>query len=110
MEQHDDPQMTTCTRCRAVIERNPHRSGACPGWPCYAAPRPEADARLEALLQPGPDSARPTFRPPAEPAAAPPRQPGPRRLTPLRPHRSPGTRMPAQAVAAVLVTEAAPGR
>lgn len=101
--------MVTCTRCRAVIERSPHRSGACPGWPCYAQPRPEADARLEALLRPAPGSAKLHVRPPAEPTSAawPPR---PRRLTRLCPHCRPGARIPAQAVAVVLVTGAAPAR
>ncbi|MFI6158154.1 hypothetical protein ACIBCA_36320 [Kitasatospora sp. NPDC051170] len=93
-----------------MIEHTPHRSGACPGWPCYAVPRPEAAARLQALLQPGPGGVQPHPRPPAETADALARPTRARRLTTrLRPHRRAGARIPAQAVA-VLVTEAAPGR
>lgn len=73
-----DPLMTTCTRCRHIIERTPLRSGACPGWPCHAATRPDATDHLEALLQPGPDAVPPWVSPSASPpgaAVSPPRRP-----------------------------------
>ncbi|MFF1908228.1 hypothetical protein [Kitasatospora sp. NPDC058218] len=109
----ENAQMMTCTECRAVVERTPYRSGACPGWPCHAHPRPEAQSRLDALLQPGPDTTWPS-------TAQLPRLPAPtttrvrptrtRRLAALRPRRLPAARIPVQAVAAVLVAEVASGR
>ncbi|WP_327072091.1 hypothetical protein OG196_42835 [Kitasatospora purpeofusca] len=105
--------MTTCTRCTALVELIPQRPGSCPGWPCHARPRPEATARLDALLHPGqPDVAPLDARPPvrfATSAEFPPAH-APRGLARLRPRRRPAARIPVQAVAAVLVTEAASGR
>ncbi|MFB7675299.1 hypothetical protein ACFC26_28200 [Kitasatospora purpeofusca] len=105
--------MTTCTRCTALVELIPQRPGSCPGWPCHARPRPEAAARLEALLHPGlPDAAPLNARPPVRSATSaelPPAHPS-RRLARLRPRRRPAARIPVQAVAAVLVTEATSGR
>ncbi|MGW2543154.1 hypothetical protein ACWC5I_20330 [Kitasatospora sp. NPDC001574] len=101
--------MTTCTRCTALVELIPQRPGSCPGWPCHAQPRPEAAARLEALLHPGhPATAPDNARPPATPAGPAPAR-TPRHPARLRPRRRPAVRLPVQAAAAT-VTEAASSR